>query len=70
MATGNKQLKFRSEAREKILRGAGALADAIRITLGPRSKCVLIEKTWGRGFREHRAIFALLSQLLEDAVHA
>jgi len=44
----NKQLRFRSEAREKILRGAGALADAIRITLGPRSKCVLIEKSWGK----------------------
>jgi len=44
----NKQLRFRSEAREKILRGAGALADAVRITLGPRSKCVLIEKSWGK----------------------
>ena len=44
----NKQLRFRSEAREKILRGAGAMADAIRITIGPRSKCVLIEKSWGK----------------------
>src|SRR5512134_113872 len=33
-----KQLLFRSDARAKLLRGAGALADAIRITLGPRSK--------------------------------
>jgi chaperonin GroEL len=42
-----KQLIFRSEAREKILRGATALADAIRVTLGPKSKSVLIEKKWG-----------------------
>ena len=42
-----KQVLFRSEAREKILRGATALADAIRVTLGPKSKCVLIEKTYG-----------------------
>ncbi|HMO83338.1 MAG TPA: chaperonin GroEL, partial [Lacipirellulaceae bacterium] len=45
---GAKQLLFRAEAREKVLRGATALADAVRITLGPRSKCVLIEKKWGQ----------------------
>ena len=43
-----KHLLFRSEAREKVLRGATAIADAVRITLGPRSRCVLIEKKWGR----------------------
>jgi chaperonin GroEL len=43
----HKQLRFRSEAREKLLRGAAALADAVRITLGPRSKSVLIGKKWG-----------------------
>jgi hypothetical protein len=37
-----KQVLFRSEAREKILRGATTLADAVRVTLGPKSKCVLI----------------------------
>ena len=42
-----KHLLFRSEAREKVLRGAAAIADAVRVTLGPRSKCVLIEKKWG-----------------------
>ena len=43
----HKQVLFRSAAREKILRGATQLADAIRVTLGPRSKAVLIEKKWG-----------------------
>ena len=43
----HKQVLFRSEARQKILRGTGMLSDAIRITLGPRSKSVLIEKSWG-----------------------
>jgi chaperonin GroEL len=42
-----KHLLFRSEAREKLLRGASILADAVRITLGPRSKSVLIAKKWG-----------------------
>ena len=44
----NKHLLFRAAAREKILHGATALADAVRVTLGPRSKCVLIEKKWGK----------------------
>jgi chaperonin GroEL len=43
----HKQVLFRSAAREKILNGATQLADAIRVTLGPRSKSVLIEKKWG-----------------------
>jgi chaperonin GroEL len=41
------QLFFSSEAREKLLRGAKALADAVRITLGPKSKCVLIQRSFG-----------------------
>ena len=41
------QVMFRSQAREKILRGVNAVADAVRVTLGPRSKCVLIERKYG-----------------------
>jgi chaperonin GroEL len=44
----HKHLMFRAAAREKIQQGATALADAVRVTLGPRSKCVLIEKKWGK----------------------
>ncbi len=43
-----KRLSFRSEARQKVLTGASRLADAVRVTLGPRSKSVLIQKQWGR----------------------
>jgi chaperonin GroEL len=43
----HKKVLFKSEAKEKILRGATRIADAIRVTLGPKSKCVLIEKKWG-----------------------
>jgi chaperonin GroEL len=43
----HKKLLFRSAAREKVLAGASTLADAVRVTLGPRSKSVLIEKKWG-----------------------
>ncbi|MBX3591811.1 MAG: chaperonin GroEL [Burkholderiaceae bacterium] len=43
----HKQVLFRSAAREKVLRGASQLADAVRVTLGPRSKSVLIDRKWG-----------------------
>jgi len=43
----HKKLLFHSAAREKILLGTSALADAVRVTLGPKSKSVLIEKQWG-----------------------
>ncbi len=43
----HKQVLVRSAAREKVLRGATQLADAIRVTLGPKSKSVLIQKKWG-----------------------
>ncbi|WP_018237643.1 chaperonin GroEL [Ensifer sp. BR816] len=43
----HKQVLFHSAAREKILKGATQLADAVRVTLGPRSKAVLIERKWG-----------------------
>lgn len=43
----HKQILFRASAREKILRGTSMLADAVRVTLGPKSKSVLIQKKWG-----------------------
>lgn len=43
-----KHLLFRGDARERILRGATALADAVRVTLGPKSKSVLIDRKYGR----------------------
>jgi chaperonin GroEL len=38
---------FHAAVREEVFRGATALADAVRVTLGPKSKSVLIGKTWG-----------------------
>lgn len=43
-----KRLLFRTEALPKVLKGATELADAIRITLGPKSKSVLIHKKWAK----------------------
>jgi chaperonin GroEL len=43
-----KDVRFHSEAQARILRGATQLVDAVRITLGPKSHSVLIQKKWGR----------------------
>jgi chaperonin GroEL len=43
----HKRVLFQSAAREKVLAGATALADAVRVTLGPKSKRVLIGRSWG-----------------------
>jgi len=41
------RILFRNAAREKVLQGATQLADAVRVTLGPKSKSVLIQRQWG-----------------------
>ena len=40
-------LLLRDQARGKLLAGVDALADAVRPTLGPKARCVLIERRWG-----------------------
>src|SRR5271157_3663840 len=42
-----KQIAFGEKARQRLLRGVDALANAVGVTLGPRGRNVLIEKSWG-----------------------
>jgi chaperonin GroEL len=42
-----KQVKFSEDARAKVLRGVNILADAVTVTLGPRGRNVVLEKSWG-----------------------
>jgi len=42
-----KEIKYRSEAREKIMKGVNTLADAVKVTLGPKGRNVVLEKSWG-----------------------
>ena len=43
----SKQLSFSSEARNSIARGVNILADAVKTTLGPKGRNVVIEKSFG-----------------------
>ncbi len=42
-----KEVRFDESARKAILRGVNTLADAVKVTLGPRGRNVVIEKSWG-----------------------
>ncbi len=42
-----KEVKFAHDAREKMLKGVDILADAVKVTLGPKGRNVVIEKSFG-----------------------
>jgi chaperonin GroEL len=42
-----KEVRFSSDARNKMLRGVDILADAVKVTLGPKGRNVVIEKSFG-----------------------
>jgi chaperonin GroEL len=42
-----KEVRFSSEAREKMLRGVDILANAVKVTLGPKGRNVIIDKSFG-----------------------
>src|SRR5213083_1556988 len=42
-----KMVRFSEDARAKVLRGINVLADAVTVTLGPRGRNVVLEKSWG-----------------------
>src|SRR3990172_2471070 len=42
-----KQIQYSQDARERLLRGIDQLAHAVRVTLGPKGRNVMLEKSWG-----------------------
>lgn len=42
-----KDIKHGAKAREKMMKGVGILADAVKVTFGPKGRNVLLEKSWG-----------------------
>jgi chaperonin GroEL len=43
----SKEIKYDQEARNLILKGVNALANAVKVTLGPKGRNVILEKSWG-----------------------
>src|SRR5206468_3617919 len=46
-AMAAKIVRFGEDARTKVLRGVNILSDAVTVTLGPRGRNVVLEKSWG-----------------------
>jgi chaperonin GroEL len=42
-----KQLRFDTDARDRMLKGVNTLANAVRVTLGPKGRNVILAKSWG-----------------------
>jgi chaperonin GroEL len=42
-----KEIKYSAQAREKMMKGMDTLANAVKVTLGPKGRNVLLEKSWG-----------------------
>ena len=42
-----KEVKFHSDARERMLRGVDILANAVKVTLGPKGRNVVLDKSFG-----------------------
>jgi len=42
-----KDVKFSADARERMMRGVDVLANAVKITLGPKGRNVILEKSFG-----------------------
>ena len=42
-----KDVKFNTDARDRMLRGVNVLADAVKVTLGPKGRNVVLDKSFG-----------------------
>ena len=42
-----KEVRFSKDARQAMLKGVNTLADAVRVTLGPKGRNVVLEKEYG-----------------------
>lgn len=61
-----KQLLFHDEARDKIRRGVDALAEAVKVTLGPRGRTVILERDFGPPQIVNSGVLVAKSIELED----
>ncbi len=63
-----KQINFNTEAREKLKEGVDALANAVKVTLGPKGRNVVIQKSFGAPVITKDGVSVAKEIELEDAV--
>ncbi len=62
-----KEIKFSEDARRSMLRGVDALADAVKVTLGPKGRNVVLEKKFGSPLITNDGVTIAKEIELEDA---
>ena len=62
-----KQVQFSTDAREKMLRGVNVLANAVKVTLGPKGRNVVIQKSFGAPRSTKDGVSVAKEIELEDA---
>ena len=62
-----KEIKFNIQAREELKKGVDALADAVKVTLGPKGRNVIIEKKFGAPHITKDGVTVAKEVELEDA---
>ena len=62
-----KEIKFSEDARRAMLRGVDALANAVKVTLGPKGRNVVLEKKFGSPFITKDGVTVAKEIELEDA---
>jgi chaperonin GroEL len=63
-----KNISFQSEAREKLRQGINALANAVKVTLGPKGRNVVIQKSFGAPHITKDGVTVAKEVELEDAI--
>ena len=61
-----KEIVYREDARSAVLRGVNALADAVKVTLGPRGRNVILDKKFGAPTVTHDGVTVARDIELED----
>jgi chaperonin GroEL len=61
-----KQLLFGASAHAKLVKGMNVLADAVRVTLGPKARTVVLEKSWGAPIVINSGVIVAKEIELED----
>src|SRR5216110_1755787 len=61
-----KLVLFSADARAKVLRGVNILADAVTVTLGPKGRNVVLEKSWGAPTVTKDGVIVAVEIQLED----
>ena len=62
----SKEIKFSSDARSAMVRGVDILADTVKVTLGPKGRNVVLEKSFGSPLITNDGVIIVKEIELED----